>query len=63
MNNDWVDYYRKALETVRLELAKPLQTGENFSIRKAYVLGLIEGSLKMVMQEKITAKPSPDLLS
>lgn len=46
----WADYYRKALETVQIELSKPLQTGENFSIRKAYVLGLIEGSLKMIQQ-------------
>ena len=49
---EWLDYYRKALETVQLELAKPLQTGENFTQRRAYILGYIEGALKMVHLEK-----------
>jgi hypothetical protein len=49
-DQDWIQYYRKALETVQIALAKPLEPNENFSIRKAYVIGFIEGSLKMIEQ-------------
>jgi hypothetical protein len=48
---DWADYYRRALETVQIELSKPLKEGENFTSRKAYILGYIEGALKMVEKE------------
>ena len=51
---DWGAYYKNALNTVRIELAKPLRDGENFSSRKAYILGYIEGALKEV-HEKIVA--------
>jgi hypothetical protein len=50
-HKEWSDYYRKALETVQLELKAPIKEGENFSMKKAYVLGYIEGALKMIHVE------------
>lgn len=44
-------YYRDALESIRLQLTKPLEPGETFSIRKAFVLGYIDGALKMKLVE------------
>jgi len=48
---EWSDYYRQALETVQKDLAASLKEGENFTQRRAYVLGYIEGALKMVTVE------------
>jgi len=48
---EWAEYYRRALETVQKDLAAPLKESENFTQRRAYVLGYIEGTLKMVLQE------------